>query len=230
MQRILIIEDDPAIVRGLETTLREENYAVLTAMDGEKGYSMAKRENIDLIILDIMLPKKNGQDICRELRRDGINTPILMLTSRKKEIDEIVGLEIGADEYVTKPFSIERLLARIRNLLKRKHDLKKDIDECRFGDVCLDFKRYEATKNKRQIPFSAREFELLKYFALHESEVVTREMLLTDVWGYDDEESVPTTRTIDNYILFLRRKIEDHPSKPKHLLTIPTKGYKFVKH
>lgn len=229
MRRILVIEDDPAILRGLTDALAEEHYEVLNATDGERGYLMAKRENIALIILDIMLPRKNGLDVCRDLRRDGIETPILMLTSKKEEIDQVLGLELGADDYVTKPFSIKVLLARINTLLRRKRAHHKTLDEYAFGDFELDFKRQEARRNNRDVSLTTREFEILKYFAVHEGEVVTRDMLLTDVWKYGDEETIPTTRTIDNYILALRKKIEDDPSKPVHLLTVHKAGYKFVK-
>ncbi|MBI1805070.1 MAG: response regulator transcription factor [Ignavibacteriae bacterium] len=226
MKRILIIEDDPAIVRGLEAALGEEHYTLLTAREGEKGYLMAKRENIDLIILDIVLPKKSGLDICKDLRKDEINTPILMLTSKKEEIDKVMGLEIGADDYVTKPFSLRELKARIHALLRRKAELKMEIDEYSFGTVDVDFKKQEANKNKRPIRLSSKEFDVLKFFIRHEGEVVTRHMLLDEVWGYEQD---PTTRTVDNYILSLRKKIEDIPTKPKHLLTVHTTGYKFVK-
>ena len=187
---------------------------------------MAKHENIDLIILDLMLPEKNGQEICRDLRKEGINTPILMLTSKKQEMDKVLGLEMGADDYMTKPFSIRELIARIHALLRRKWKIMKEIEDYSFGDVEIDFKKQEATKRKKPLKLSSREFEILKYFAQHEGEVVTREMLLNDVWGY---ENFPTTRTIDNFILSLRKKIEDNHSAPKHLLTIHTSGYKFVK-
>ncbi|MBX2990128.1 MAG: response regulator transcription factor [Bacteroidetes bacterium] len=226
MKTILIVEDDASIRKGLEDALTAEHFTVVSATDGVKGYTMAKRENIDLIILDLMLPEKNGQEVCRDLRKEGINTPIIMLTSKKQEMDKVLGFELGADDYVTKPFSIRELIARIHALLRRKWELKKDIDEYAFGSVEIDFKKQEATKNSKSIKFSAREFEILKYFIQHEGEVVTREMLLNDVWGY---ENYPTTRTIDNFILSLRKKIEDNHSKPRHLLTIHTSGYKFVK-
>jgi DNA-binding response OmpR family regulator len=229
MKRILVVEDDPAILRGLIDSLGEEHYEVLSAMDGEKGLLMAKRENVALIILDIMLPKKNGLDVCRDLRRSGIETPILMLTSKREEIDQVLGLELGADDYVTKPFSIKVLLARINTLLRRKGTTSKEIEEFSFGDVELDFKKQEARKKKREVKLSTKEFDVLKYFAAHEGEVVTRDMLLTDVWEYGDEETIPTTRTIDNYILSIRKKIESDPSKPVHLLTVHKAGYKFVK-
>ena len=226
MKRILVIEDDPAIQAGLVASLEEEHYEVLAASDGEKGYQMGKRENIDLIILDLMLPNKNGQDVCRDLRKEGVNTPIIMLTSKREEMDKVLGLELGADDYVTKPFSIRELHARIKALLRRKGELKKEVEECSFGNVHLDFKKQEAMKGKKPLKLSTKEFEILRYFVQHESEVITRQMMLDDVWGY---ESFPTTRTVDNYILTIRKKIEDNPSKPKHLLTVHTAGYKFVK-
>jgi DNA-binding response OmpR family regulator len=173
-----------------------------------------------------MLPERNGQDICRDLRRDGIGTPILMLTSKNQEMDKVLGLELGADDYVTKPFSIRELIARIHALLRRNSPIKKEIKEYAFGDVEIDFKKQEALKSKKPLKLSTREFEILKYFVQREGEVVTREMLLNEIWGY---EIFPTTRTIDNFILSLRKKIEDNHSSPKHLLTIHTSGYKFVK-
>jgi DNA-binding response OmpR family regulator len=172
------------------------------------------------------LPGKDGMEICRELRKDGINTPILMLTSKKEEMDKVLGLELGADDYVTKPFSVRELKARVKALLRRKAEIKKDLEEYSFGSIHIDFKKQEAMKKNKHLKLSSREFEILKYLILHEGEVVTRDMLLDDVWGY---ENFPTTRTVDNYILSLRKKIEENPSKPKHLLTVHTSGYKFVK-
>ena len=226
MKRILLIEDDPAISMSLTDSLRDQHFDVLTAADGERGYQIARRENVDLIILDLMLPGKNGEEICKELRDAGVNIPILMLTSKSGEMDKVLGLDLGADDYVTKPFSLRELHARIRALLRRKPEMKKEIEEYSFGDVYVDFKKQEASKNKRPLDLSSREFETLKYFIQHESEVVTRDMLLDEVWGY---ERFPTTRTVDNYVLSLRKKIESNPSRPKHLLTIHTSGYKFVK-
>jgi DNA-binding response OmpR family regulator len=229
MKRILVIEDDPAIQKGLVAGLNEEHYETLTASDGEKGFLLAKRENVDLILLDIILPKKNGIDICRDLRSAGVTTPILMLTSKKGEADEVLGLKIGADDYVMKPFSMQRLLARIESLLRRSADLRKEIDQYSFGECEIDFRKLEATKRKAGMKLTAKEFDILKYFVQREGEVVTRDMLLSDVWGYGDDAHIPTTRTIDNYILALRKKIEDNPSEPKHLLTVHTAGYKFVR-
>jgi DNA-binding response OmpR family regulator len=226
MKRVLIIEDEPAILKGLEKSLTEEHYQVLSATDGEKGYQLAKKENVDIIILDLMLPGKNGQEVCRDLRKDGINTPILMLTSKKQEIDKVVGFESGADDYVTKPFSIRELHARVKALLRRGTELKKEIEEFSFGEVEIDFKKQEAFKKKKLLRLSAKEFEILKYFVIHQGEVISRTKLLDDVWGF---EFAPTTRSVDNYILSIRKQIEDNPSKPRHLLTIHTSGYKFVK-
>jgi DNA-binding response OmpR family regulator len=226
MRSILVVEDDPAILKGLKDSLTQENYRVITATDGLKGYEMAKRENIDIIILDLMLPGKNGQEVCSDLRNVGVSTPILMLTSKKQEMDKVLGLELGADDYVTKPFSLRELQARIRALLRRKADLPKDIDQYSFGSIYIDFKKREALKRKKPLKLSLREYEVLKYLIQHEGEIVTRTMLLDEVWGYD---VFPTTRTVDNYILSLRKKIEDNPSEPSHILTMHTAGYKFVK-
>jgi DNA-binding response OmpR family regulator len=226
MKTILIIEDDPSIQRGLHDALTEEHFSVLSASDGEKGYQTAKRESISLIILDLMLPSKNGKEICRDLRNDGVQTPILMLTSKKQEMDKVLGLEIGADDYMTKPFSILELIARVKALLRRQSEIHSAINETQFGDVYVDFAKQEATRGKKKLKLSAKEFQLLKYFVEREGKVISRDALLDDVWGYD---VTPTTRTVDNYILSLRKKIEAVPSKPKHLLTIHTAGYKFVK-
>lgn len=226
MKTILIIEDDPAISRGLEESLKVENYNVICEENGESGFRTAQISNADLIILDLMLPGKNGLEICEDLRHSGNNVPILMLTSKKEEMDKVVGLEMGADDYVTKPFSIRELIARIKALLRRRFEIEKDIDNFSFGDVVLDFKRMEALKGKEQLKLSLKEFEILKFFIKHEGEVVSRDKLLDEVWGYD---TYPTTRTVDNFILLLRKKIESNPAIPKHILTFHSAGYKFVK-
>lgn len=226
MKKILIIEDDPAILKGLEESLKTENYTVSSSKDGEEGFKKAKKEKVDLIILDLMLPNKNGIDICRDLRRDKIETPILMLTSKKDEMDKVLGLEIGADDYVTKPFSIRELFARIKALLRRSTEIINDIEEVTFGKVHVDFKKHEALKNKKKIEMTVMEFKILKYFIQREGIVVSREMLLDEVWGF---ENYPTTRTVDNFILSLRKNIEENPSEPKHLITVHKAGYKFIK-
>lgn len=226
MKKILLVEDDPAILKGLTVSLEAENYIIKSASDGEKGYQLAKNENVDLIILDIMLPSKNGLDICRDLRKDGINTPILMLTSKKDEIDKVLGLEIGADDYVTKPFSLRELQARIKAILRRKSEMTKSIDDFSFDGINLDFKKMEAVKDGEPIKLSALEFKILKYLIEREGDVVSRDKLLDDVWGY---EAFPTTRTVDNYILSIRKKIENNPAEPVHILTMHKSGYKFVR-
>jgi len=226
MHTILIVEDDAAIARGLQEALSAENFKVIVASSGLRGYNLAKTEPVDCILLDLKLPEKSGEDVCRDLRKDGFATPILMLTSKKQEMDKVVGLEIGADDYVTKPFSTRELLARIRALLRRGPALRVKIEECSFGSIYIDFRKQEATKAKKSLKLSSREFEVMQYLVQHEGEVVTREMLLNEVWGY---EQFPTTRTVDNYILSLRKKIEDSAQSPKHILTVHTSGYKFVK-
>jgi DNA-binding response OmpR family regulator len=226
MKKILIIEDDPAISIGLVDALKEENYQTMDVDDGEKGYQLAKDENYDLIVLDLMLPGKNGMDVCKDLRSDGVHTPIIMLTSKKEELDKVLGLELGADDYVTKPFSLRELLARIKAILRRESEIISDIDEYSFGDVYINFKAQETTKSKTPIELSTMEYKLLKYMCQRENTVIERSTLLDEVWGY---ENYPSTRTVDNFILTLRKKIEDEPTHPVHLLTVHGAGYKFVK-
>ena len=226
MKKILVVEDDPAIRKALEAGLSEDNYDVLLAEDGIDGLRQAKNPSIDLILLDLQLPGKDGMEICSELRKEGVNTLVMMLTSRSEENDKILGLEIGADDYMTKPFSIRELKARIKALLRRTQDLKKGIEETSFGNLHFDFKKQEALKQKSPLKLSAKEFQIIKFFIEHEGEVLGRDKLLDEVWGYD---VFPTTRTVDNYILSIRKKIEDDPSEPKHLITVHTSGYKFVK-
>jgi DNA-binding response OmpR family regulator len=194
--------------------------------NGEKGYQLAKDENYDLIILDLMLPGKNGMDVCKDLRSENVNTPIIMLTSKKEELDKVLGLELGADDYVTKPFSLRELLARIKAILRRESEIVSNIEEYSFGDVYINFKAQEATKNKNHIELSNMEYKLLKYLCQRENTVIQRSTLLDEVWGY---ENYPSTRTIDNFILTIRKKIEDEPAHPVHLLTVHGAGYKFVK-
>jgi DNA-binding response OmpR family regulator len=226
MKKILIIEDDKAIVRGLKDSLKRENFEVVTAGDGEQGYELAKTAKHDVIILDLMLPKMDGFEVCKRLRADKVQTPILVLTSKKEEVDKVLGLELGADDYLTKPLGVRELIARVKALLRRQTAIATTLDECTFADVHVDFRKQVARKGKSNFDMSAKEYELLKYFAEREGEVISRAQLLDDVWGY---EVAPTTRTVDNYILALRKKIETNPSKPKHLITVHTAGYKFVR-
>ncbi len=191
-----------------------------------KGLARAASFGPDLVILDVMLPRKNGFDVCRELRARSNATPIVMLTARSAETDKVLGLELGADDYVTKPFSITELLARVRAVLRRTTSHKPTpADLVRIGDIEIDFKLHQARRGKTRIEFTAREFDLLRYFVQHIGQVVTREQILNEVWGY---EEFPTTRTIDNFVAKLRQKIEKSPHAPEHILTIHGSGYKFV--
>jgi DNA-binding response OmpR family regulator len=227
MKRILVIEDEPQMLLGLRDNLELEGYDVQTASDGDEGLARAASFNPDLVILDVMLPKTNGFDVCRELRARSNATPIVMLTARSAETDKVLGLELGADDYVTKPFSITELLARVRAVLRRSGSQKATAvsDHVRIGEIDIDFKLHQARKGKVRVEFTAREFDLLRYFVQHTGQVVTREQILNEVWGY---EEFPTTRTIDNFVAKLRQKIERAPHAPEHILTIHGSGYKFV--
>lgn len=227
MKRILIIEDDLAILRGLKDNLEYESYEVLTAVDGDQGYCLIREKKPDLIILDLMLPKMNGYELCRKVRQEGVNTPILMLTARGEEVDRVLGLDLGADDYVTKPFSVPELLARVRAVLRRVQRSKTgDLpDKLHIGNLLIDFKRFEARKADKFLKLSPKEFGILRLLAARVGEVVTRDELLDEVWGY---EQYPTTRTVDNHMALLRSKLEDDPSKPRHLLTVHGVGYKLV--
>lgn len=226
MKTILIIEDDAAVAHGISEALTAEHFDVVTAGTGERGLLMAQRESVQLIILDLILPDINGEEVCRQLRRLGVATPILILTSKREEVDKVMGLELGADDYVTKPFGLRELIARVRALLRRQTPLRREIDTTAFGDIEVDFEKQEVRKGGNEVRLSAREIRVLRYLVEHEREVVTREMLLNEVWGY---EQFPTTRTVDNYILALRKKLEDDPAHPRHIVTVPTAGYKFTK-
>jgi DNA-binding response OmpR family regulator len=225
MSRILVVEDDPAILRGLADNLKFESHEVLTAADGELGYRLIREKKPHLIILDLMLPKLSGYELCRKVRSEGLTTPILMLTARGEEADRVLGLDLGADDYVTKPFSVRELLARVRALLRRAHPPKALPDELRFDDVVVNFRSYEARKGERNLEMTPKEFGVLRLLAARTGEVVTRDDLLNEVWGY---ENYPTTRTVDNHIALLRAKLEEDPSQPQHLLTVHGVGYKFV--
>lgn len=225
MKRILVIEDEPQMLLGLRDNLELEGYEVVTASDGDEGLQKAASVQPDLVILDVMLPRKNGFDVCRELRARSNATPVVMLTARNQETDKVLGLELGADDYVTKPFSITELLARVRAVLRRSGSRQTTADIYRIGELEIDFRLHQARRGKQRVEFTAREFELLRYFVTHTGQVVTREQILNEVWGY---EEFPTTRTIDNFVAKLRQKIERSPHAPEHILTIHGSGYKFV--
>jgi len=225
LAKVLIIEDEPNMVLGLKDSCEYEGYEVAVARDGKEGVEKAVTEKPDIILLDVMLPVMSGLDVCRTLRARGIETPILMLTARSQEIDKVVGLEVGADDYVTKPFSIKELLARIRAHLRRAAKQVVEIESFTFGDVELNFKKFTAQKGGQVLDLSAREFEILRYLVRRRGEIVTRDQLLDEVWGY---ESSPITRTVDNHIARLRQKIEQDPSSPQHIMTVHRLGYRFV--
>lgn len=223
--RILVVEDDPAILRGLADNLAFESYDVLTASDGEFACSLIREKKPDLIILDLMLPRLSGYEVCRKVRAEGITTPIVMLTARGEEADRVLGLDLGADDYVTKPFSVRELLARVRALLRRTQPARAAVDELRMGDVVVDFRKYEVHKAGVAIEMTRKEFGVLRYLASRAGEVVSRDELLNEVWGY---EATPTTRTVDNHVALIRAKLEDNPAQPRHLVTVHGVGYKWI--
>lgn len=221
----MIVEDDAAIVRGLTDALAAEGHEVLTARDGEVAYRLIQDCDPEIVILDLMLPKLGGYELCRQARSEGFAAPILILTARGEEADRVFGLDLGADDYVTKPFSVRELLARVRALLRRANPAPSLPDELRFDDVVIDFKSYEARKGTQALELTRKEFGALRFLAARVGRVVSRRELLDEVWGYN---SYPTTRTVDTHIASLRGKIEDDSSKPRHLLTVHGVGYKLV--
>ncbi len=225
MSTVLVIEDDPAIRRGLSDNLTFEAYEVMAVATAEDGYAILNESEPDLIVLDVMLPGMNGYDFCRKLRREGYTIPILMLTARGEEFDRVVGLDLGADDYVTKPFSILELLARIRALLRRTVTPGDLPDILEFADVHIDFRKFETEKGGSPIALSRKEYGLLQILTSRLGEVVTRDELLDLVWGADH---FPSTRTVDNHVSMLRAKLEDTPANPEHLITVHGVGYKLV--
>ncbi|MBW7991453.1 MAG: response regulator transcription factor [Planctomycetes bacterium] len=225
MSRIIVIEDDRAILRGLKDNLEFESYEVLTATDGEQGYQLIQEHCPDLIVLDLMMPKMDGYELCRKVRSEGMAVPILMLTARSEEMDRVHGLDIGADDYVTKPFSVPELLARIRAILRRAQSPSALPENLRFDDVIVDFTCFDAKKAGQVLKLSRKEFGVLRFLAGRAGQVVTRNELLDEVWGH---ECYPTTRTVDNHIASLRAKLEDDASEPRHLITVHGVGYKLV--
>jgi len=225
LKRILLIEDEPGIVLTLTDRLTREGYAVDSAVDGESGLERAAKEPFDLILLDLMLPRMSGFDVCRDLRKRGIETPVIMLTARGQVVDKVVGLKLGADDYVTKPFEMAELLARVEAQLRRAPAMPHPAEGYVFGDIKVDFRRAEAMKEGQPLELSAREFQLLRYFLEHRGATLTREELLNEVWGYN---SMPSTRTVDVHVAWLRQKIEPNPRHPQFILTVHGMGYKFA--
>jgi DNA-binding response OmpR family regulator len=226
MARILIVEDEVDLAEGLKDNFEFDGHDVILAYDGEEGYNKALSEKPEIIILDLMLPKKSGLDMCRELRAQGTDIPIIMLTARGQEIDKVLGLELGADDYITKPFSVRELLARVKAVLRRYPDKTKKIDNVQqIGRLTVDFDHYVAYLDGKEMELTHKEFELLKYFMEHQDQTITRDQLMNKIWGY---ENYPTSRTVDNYIVKLRKKVEDDPAHPTHILTVHGLGYKFI--
>jgi two-component system alkaline phosphatase synthesis response regulator PhoP len=228
MRQVLIVEDEPGLVMALTQRLTSEGYGVETAGDGESGLDRATGHAFDIIVLDLMLPVKSGFDVCRDLRQRGINTPIIMLTARGQVVDRVLGLKLGADDYLTKPFAMMELLARIEALLRRTAShpgLSQSGDLYRFGSVCVDTRRTVVTRDDETIDMSAREFKLLRYLIEHSGATLSRDQLLNEVWGYN---TLTTTRTVDVHISSLRQKVEEDPRHPKSIVTVHGFGYKFV--
>jgi len=223
--RILLIEDEPGLVLTLTDRLNREGYEVRSVSDGETGQQQALACSFDLIVLDVMLPQKSGLDVCQELRKQGLTTPLLMLTARGQVVDRVAGLKLGADDYLTKPFAMIELLARVEALLRRNPALKAQLGAYQFGSIQVDFRRAEVVRDGSLVSLSAREFQLLRYFVEHRGATLSREELLNEVWGY---HSMPSTRTVDVHVAWLRQKLETTPSHPQFIITVHRLGYKFV--
>lgn len=225
-RRLLLVEDEPGLVMTLTDRLTAEGYDVASVSDAATALETATTGRFDAILLDVMLPGGNGFDICRTVRQRGVLTPILMLTARGQVVDRVVGLKLGADDYLVKPFEMSELLARVEALLRRSTAPPQPAAEtARFGDVAVDFRRAEVTKGGAQLDLSAREFKLLRYFLEHRGAALSRDELLNEVWGYN---AMPTTRTVDVHVAWLRQKLEDNPRHPQYILTVHGLGYKFA--
>ena len=227
-RRLLLVEDEPGLVMTLTDRLIAEGYEVETATDAPTGLDTASSGNFDAILLDVMLPGGNGLDICRTLRQRGVQTPILMLTAKGQVVDRVVGLKLGADDYLVKPFEMAELLARVEALLRRSSAAAAATftgEAFRFGDISIDFRRAEVIKAGQTLDLSAREFKLLKYFIEHRGAALSRDELLNEVWGYN---AMPSTRTVDVHVAWLRQKLEDNPRHPQYIITVHGLGYKFV--
>ena len=223
---ILVVEDDASILKGLKMNLEVEGYEVLTAEDGEKGLALAWEQNPDLIVLDVMLPRMNGYEVCKEIRRRKIDVPIIMLSAKSSEIDKIMGLDLGADDYISKPFGLREVLARVNAALRRRRKEQAIPDLLEFADVTVEFASHSVKRAGAAISLTAKEVDLLRFFAGHEGRVLSRETILDGVWGRGYEG---TDRTVDNFINRLREKLEAAPDAPKHFVTVRGAGYRFVR-
>jgi two-component system alkaline phosphatase synthesis response regulator PhoP len=224
-RRILLVEDEPGLVMTLGDRLRGEGHRVESAADGQTGFDMACGGAYDLIVLDVMLPRKNGVEVCRDLRQRGVSTPILMLTARGQTADKVVGLKTGADDYLAKPFEMPELLARVEALLRRAPGMGATGEVYQFGAIRLDLRRTEVTRNGKPVTLSAKEFQLLRYLAAHRGTTVSRETLLSEVWGYG---GVTSSRTVDVHIAWLRQKLEEDSRQPQWILTVHGMGYRLA--
>jgi DNA-binding response OmpR family regulator len=225
MAKILIVEDEPNMVAGLRDNFEFEGHQVISAPDGVAGLERALSESPDLVILDVMMPRMSGLDVCKQLKAKRPGVPIIMLTARGQEVDKVLGLELGADDYVTKPFSIRELLARVKAVLRRAQGPAKDSERFAFGEVEVNVRSCQVSRKGKAVDFSSKEFDLLKFFLNHPGETLSRDRLLEEVWGYD---RFPTTRTVDAHIVRLRQKVEPKPEDPRFILTVHGTGYKFV--
>lgn len=228
MSKILIVEDEPNMRMGLKDNLEFEGYDVDIADDGETGLNKIIDNDYSLVLLDVMLPKMSGFDVCKTVRKKGLTTPIILLTAKGEEIDKVLGLELGADDYVTKPFSLRELLARIKAVLRRKEDYKGSDSKnkiLKIGNLDINFSSYSAFENGSPVQLSHKEFEILNHLWKHRNNTVSRDNLLSEIWGYDES---PTTRTVDNFILKLRQKIEEDPNHPQIIITVHGVGYKLI--
>lgn len=223
--RILIVEDEPGVVLTLTDRLEAEGFTVSSEADGDKGLERALAEPYDLLLLDITLPSRNGLDICRKLRSAGNSVPVLMLTARAQVVDKVVGLQIGADDYLTKPFDMMELLARVEALLRRSPKRDQPVERFEFGAVRIDFRSGEVTRDSKPVELSAREFQLLRFLVEHRGKILSRDQLLREVWGY---QALPLTRTVDVHMAWLRQKLEPNSKQPQYFLTLRGLGYKFT--
>jgi two-component system alkaline phosphatase synthesis response regulator PhoP len=223
-KKILVIEDDPGIQLSIQDEFESEGYDVLASDDGENGLRMILDKKPDLVILDIMLPGLDGYEVCKRLRKEGNNTPVIMLTVKDKEIDKVLGLEFGADDYVTKPFSLRELLARVKSIFRRIEATQTEIQKYCIGETEFDFKKYEAVKKGKKVEYTPLELQMLQLFVQRKGEVLTRDDFLDLIWGEDN--TVVTSRTIDSHIANIRKKLEDDPSDPRFITSIRGVGYK----
>lgn len=226
MAQILIVEDELQMQRGLKDNLEFEGYNVTIVDDGKKGLKIIQEQKFDLVLLDVMLPGMSGFDLCKKVRSEGITTPIIMLTAKGEEVDKVLGLEFGADDYITKPFALRELLARIKAVLRRTpSESISTAGTIKLGQLEIDFEHYVAVKKGKPVSLTSKDFEIIRYLWKHQQQIITRDDLLKHVWGYDESIS---SRTVDNFIVKIRKLIEQNPSKPKHIITLHGTGYKLI--